>query len=235
VAIFEDRALRLPADTFLQINDQINTVMTRYEAFKKGDYSITANPVPAETSGPLSLIDLDEEQAQPQAASSTPANDLSGLFSTPSPPQVTTTSSNIPPNLFSLLNNPSNFASPQPMQHGSNGQQMAGFGGFNHSGSPLGQTNTPPAAIRLGSTNSSPAPNYFGNNAGPKGPVPAFGGMGSLQQSPPQQSQSPFQSMQPQMVGGSQMQPSPAASSTPAPQQQQQQKKDPFADLAGLF
>lgn len=221
------------ADTFLQINDQINTVMTRYEAFKKGDYSVTANPIPAESQGPLSLIDLDEEQPQPQAASSTPANDLSGLFSAPSPPQVTNTSSNIPPNLFSLLNNPSNFAAPQPMQHGSNGQQMPGFG-FSQSGSPLGQTNTPPAAIRLGSNNSSPAPNYFGNNTGPKGPVPAFGGMGSLQQapSPPQQSQSPFQSMQPQMVGGSHLQPSPAASNTPGPQQT---KKDPFADLAGLF
>lgn len=232
-------------DTFLQINDQINTVMDRYEAFKKGDYSVAANPIPPQASQPLSLIDFDEEQQQQQqaAASAAAANDLSGLFSPLAPPQVTTasSSSNIPQNLFNLLNNPSNFASPQPMQAGSNGQQIPGFGNF----SPPAQTNTPPAAIRLGSTNSSPAPNYFGNNSGPKGPTPAFGGMGmgmgsgfgSLQQQsstpPTQQAQSPFQMMQPQVAGGSQMQPSPAPSNAAA--SQQQQKKDPFADLAGLF
>ena len=35
---------------FLQINDQINTVLNRYEAFKKGDYAAAANPIPAELS-----------------------------------------------------------------------------------------------------------------------------------------------------------------------------------------
>ncbi|CAA7262509.1 unnamed protein product [Cyclocybe aegerita] len=38
-------------DTFLQINDQINTVLDRYEAFKKGDYSFAANPIPRELAG----------------------------------------------------------------------------------------------------------------------------------------------------------------------------------------
>ncbi|THH01978.1 hypothetical protein EW026_g837 [Hermanssonia centrifuga] len=48
-------------DTFLQINDQINTVLNRYEAFKRGDYEAARNPIPAELSKqqqPDSLIDF---------------------------------------------------------------------------------------------------------------------------------------------------------------------------------
>ena len=38
-------------DIFLQINDQINTVLNRYDAFKKGDFTAAANPIPAELGG----------------------------------------------------------------------------------------------------------------------------------------------------------------------------------------
>lgn len=38
-------------DIFLQINDQINTVLNRYDAFKKGDFTAAANPIPAELAG----------------------------------------------------------------------------------------------------------------------------------------------------------------------------------------
>ncbi|KAF9056779.1 VHS domain-containing protein [Rhodocollybia butyracea] len=74
-------------DTFLQMNDQINTVLNRYEAFKTGDYSFAANPIPAELSNAtagLSLIDLAEGDS---ANGSTAGNgaapggqDLMGLF-----------------------------------------------------------------------------------------------------------------------------------------------------------
>ena len=53
-------------DTFLHINDQINTVLDRYEAFKRGDYAAAANPIPKELAGSsaqgggLSLIDFDD-------------------------------------------------------------------------------------------------------------------------------------------------------------------------------
>lgn len=36
---------------FLQINDQINNVLSRFEAFKKGDYTAVANAVPANLAG----------------------------------------------------------------------------------------------------------------------------------------------------------------------------------------
>ncbi|KIP02181.1 hypothetical protein PHLGIDRAFT_130875 [Phlebiopsis gigantea 11061_1 CR5-6] len=52
-------------ETFLHINDQINTVLDRYEAFKRGDYAAAANPIPKEfagssSQGGLSLIDFDD-------------------------------------------------------------------------------------------------------------------------------------------------------------------------------
>jgi ADP-ribosylation factor-binding protein GGA len=70
-------ALMHASDTFLQINDQINTVINRYEAFQKGDYVTSSNPIPAELggdAGALSLIDLDD------SAPSGGMDDLAGLF-----------------------------------------------------------------------------------------------------------------------------------------------------------
>jgi len=80
-------------DTFLQINDQINTVLGRYEAFQKGDYKAAA--IPAEVSNAAStvganhsLIDFDDLAVNPSGSTST-ANDLAGLFATPAPnPQM---------------------------------------------------------------------------------------------------------------------------------------------------
>ncbi|KAF5392386.1 hypothetical protein D9757_001561 [Collybiopsis confluens] len=76
-------------DTFLQMNDQINIVLNRYEAFKKGDYVQAANPIPQElgggSSGGLSLIDFDDSanNANGGAAGggSNTLTDLGGLFS----------------------------------------------------------------------------------------------------------------------------------------------------------
>jgi hypothetical protein len=102
-------------DTFLQINDQINTVLGRYESFKKGDYVAAANPIPQELASTsarneLSLIDLDDSvqsNATAQPASSG-IDDLDALFG-PSPAATnsitTTPPNNVSPSMFS--NNPS--------------------------------------------------------------------------------------------------------------------------------
>ncbi|CCM03446.1 uncharacterized protein FIBRA_05579 [Fibroporia radiculosa] len=51
-------------DTFLQINDQLNSVLNRYECYKNGDYAAASNPIPPELGGgrpnDLSLIDFDD-------------------------------------------------------------------------------------------------------------------------------------------------------------------------------
>lgn len=88
-------------ETFLHINDQINTVLDRYEAFKRGDYTAAANPIPKELAGSaaqgLSLIDFDD--SAPPAGSGAEAaggastiDELASLFgpgasSTPQQPQ----------------------------------------------------------------------------------------------------------------------------------------------------
>jgi len=181
-------------DTFLQINDQINTVLSRYEAFKKGDYSFAANPIPHELSNNagsssstgLSLIDFDDTPTAPAAA---PSNDLSGLFSQPIQLQQ---QQQPQPQLHQFSGFPPGPI-PQPTFAGVQVQQPpvmqphAPIPIF-HNGSPFGRPNamppaqsaTPPASIILpGTPQPAPSqlPNYFGNG-GAVGKAPAVGGMG---------------------------------------------------------
>ena len=173
-------------DTFLQINDQINTVLSRYEAFKKGDYSFASNPIPKEfsnntgsgSSAGLSLIDFDD------APAAAPSNDLSGLFSQPSQPQSQ------PPQFMGFPSGPI----PQPAFAGIQVHQPAVMQPHAptplfHNGSPFGRPNTmpplthtqsatPPASIILPGTPQpapSQVPNYFGNG-GAVGKAPPVGG-----------------------------------------------------------
>lgn len=86
------------ADTFLHINDQINTVLDRYEAFTRGDYATAANPLPRElasqSSQGVSLIDFDDSAPSSNSATSGGGNtidELAELFgpgaSNPAPQQ----------------------------------------------------------------------------------------------------------------------------------------------------
>jgi len=75
--------------TFLQINDQINNVLTRFEAFKKGDYAAVANAVPTELGGSANagksdLIDLLDDPAPTSTQPSNSANELADIFGGPS-------------------------------------------------------------------------------------------------------------------------------------------------------
>ena len=45
-------------DIFLQMNDQINSFLNRYEAFKKGDFTAAANPIPTELAGFVPFLRL---------------------------------------------------------------------------------------------------------------------------------------------------------------------------------
>ncbi|KAJ7103742.1 VHS domain-containing protein [Mycena epipterygia] len=91
-------------DTLLQMNDQINTVLGRYEAFRRGDYAAAANPVPSQYAAPTSLIDFDEPTPAPSAT-----NDLDALFGglgAGSPPPVNPATRPAPPQ-----------SPPQPQTH----------------------------------------------------------------------------------------------------------------------
>ncbi|KAK7050397.1 rRNA-processing arch domain-containing protein [Favolaschia claudopus] len=65
--------------SYLQMNDQLNTVLSRYDAFKRGDFEAARNPVPSEYAAQAqaasSLIDFDDP---PPATGAT--NELESLF-----------------------------------------------------------------------------------------------------------------------------------------------------------
>ncbi|KAF8664206.1 hypothetical protein AX16_000769 [Volvariella volvacea WC 439] len=150
-------------DTFLQINDQINTVLSRYEAFKKGDYATAANPIPAELNQKeVSLIDLEEDaQAEPNAPKGG-INDLASLFAAPS------TAVHTAPVLGTTVGPAVPTYSPQPISSSSNNAFMNTFGSF---ASPPQSTTTPPASIMLPTTPSqlsSSSPSYMSNTLPPR-------------------------------------------------------------------
>ncbi|KAH8915425.1 VHS-domain-containing protein [Atractiella rhizophila] len=88
-------------DRLLMINDLINNILQRYESFKKGDRSVTAEVMPnaaasTSKSKEVSLIDFDDFEAQPATSnpgpSAVPSNsglssllDLDPSFATSSP------------------------------------------------------------------------------------------------------------------------------------------------------
>ncbi|RDB29847.1 putative ADP-ribosylation factor-binding protein C25H2.16c [Hypsizygus marmoreus] len=231
-------------DTFLQINDQINSVLNRYEAFKKGDYVTSSNPIPVELAGgaanDLSLIDFDDgpsSSTNPVSLGSGP-DDLAGLFTAPAPAQNRPGMVPTPP----LFGTPAPTHAPSPMPSVGNGYGMGMLMGVAPGApgvsrpttmSPPTLSATPPASIMLPGTPGShnqpavAAPNYFGASSAytARGPV-AFNGMGMGAMAAGATSPTVLQPQKPQQAG---------ANVNASPPTTQAQGKDPFADLAGLF
>ncbi|KAJ7678284.1 VHS domain-containing protein [Mycena polygramma] len=171
-------------DTLLQINDQINTVLGRYDAFRRGDYAAAANPVPSQYAAPpSSLIDFDDPTPAP-GASSSGVNDLEDLFSglggAAPPPPVNPATRPIP-----------THASPLPQTNA----QLGGAIMLTPSPGPAQLPHQP-----------GPPPGYF-NGAGAARPQqpPYFNGSNLAQpsvlpQQPLQQPQQPLQQQQQQQT-----------------------------------
>jgi ADP-ribosylation factor-binding protein GGA len=241
-------------DTFLQINDQINTVLTRYGAFKRGDYAAARNPVPAELSAPAaapSLIDFDDGSSAP-AGSSTTNDDFLSLFtpqdsgrsgtpigggsialpSSPSPPGYN------PPQAQAFVVPPTQqpqqqaYVPPAQAQQGLGMQTTLGNMGFFGGGSSAGSaqpartwTPTQQQQQQQGWGATPPSQARTPQLATPFAQTPATG----LAQPFGQGSgfiQQQHQPVQPQQQTQAQQQQA---------QQQNAGQKDPFADLAGLF
>ncbi len=240
-------------DTYLQINDQINTVLNRYESYKKGDYTAAANPIPPELSngaGPISLIDFDDGPSQsPNAAPAGGASGIDELASLFGPSTTTAVQSTPAPPAPNVMGSFGNLGYGQPASAGLGVGMGQGFGGMGFSGQSQ-QTQTPP-------TYQAPTPiahNSMGMGAGGQprraGTVSPSSGapLGSIRlgtpstpSHPPPQPHSPgyfgqpMQPMQP-MQQFQPMQPTqPQPQTQPANGQAQTQGKDPFADLVGLF
>ncbi|KZS89167.1 VHS-domain-containing protein [Sistotremastrum niveocremeum HHB9708] len=208
-------------DAFLQINDQINTVLNRYDSFKKGDYVAAANPIPSELAtnqAKSNLIDLDLDPQPTAAGSGTVTDDLMGLFGGPDLSSSSTPAAQPPKQtisaaaLSSLYNNtPSNqrtMASPplgQSSHMASPSLSTSNFGSIALPSTPGGSYNGTPG--RGGGTPLS----WSGGSTAPAQPQ-LFGGV-----------------LTPSIdLGGNQ-------STTSQQPPQHPAGKDPFADLAGLF
>jgi hypothetical protein len=198
---------------FLQINDQINNTLDRYDAYKKGDYAAAANPIPSQYAQPApknDLIDFDEFSSSTTATGSTgasAADELSALFgpssSAPVPPQNGSASIQLSNQLFGGggLNG---FSSPQPM--------------------PFGSTQFSTPQPQQPSLQGGAQASLFGNIMLPSTPKP---------NSPPAPSMAPTASGL--GMGSTTGQLSMGGHTPLGGGQTDAAKKDPFADLAGLF
>jgi hypothetical protein len=201
----------LPSDTYLQTNDQMNGVLTRYEAFKRGETppaSIPAEFLPG-NSEPTSLIDFDDSPSQlgsgSGAGSGKPVDDLASLFE--SSASLTYAPATSPPVasgglktslVAGVINQQTSTPSLRPQSQ---------FGQIRLPGTPplqnqpqgLGHIGSPGGSSPLAPARASPSSNLAATSI-------------------------PQQPLVPQ-----------ATSLPPITQVSTPQGKDPFADLAGLF
>jgi ADP-ribosylation factor-binding protein GGA len=233
------------SDTYLQVNDGLNSVLNRYDAFKRGDYTAAVNPIPPElepsAGGAGSLIDLDDSDALASlggfgAPAVAPAAAAPAVV--PSAPPAAPT-----PDLFSLLDGtaPAVRSPPQNGFAGAHQQSAASGGMVRMGGSRSGTPGTPMGSIALPSTprNSMPAMQQPAGGMGMHAGV----GMGALAGMQPFAGSGPSMgaahAQHPAYFGGARqaqpMQPQAPTTAAPAPAPAPAQGKDPFADLAGIF
>ncbi|KAG8800963.1 hypothetical protein FRB91_011466 [Serendipita sp. 411] len=221
---------------FLQINDQINNVMARYEAFKKGDYAAAANPVPPELAAlpaKESLIDLMGDETAETAAPATTGNatdDLADLFSNPGTNIVgTTAQANRPSNadIMSMFSTPaSNMVQPRPTPVG-------GYSSFQSGIVPGTQPQYQP--FQLSQAQGSQPPMQMSGY-----PAPMGGGQIMLPGTPQSQLKGLSNSRTGTPLGSRVTSTASSSTNTASPQPpaapaSTTNQKDPFADLVGLF
>jgi len=201
-------------DTFLSINDLINNVLDRYERYRKGDYS---SPPEAQPSAANDLIDFDGDQSRTSRGPKSDAAELEELFGgLPSPPP-TTNPAQAPRQAISL-----GSPSPAPQTSSSPPSSFPQF------------TNTITPAQSQSLWNNSALMNGGGSVMQPtsSSAPPAFGALGHVGSTgnvrlPLGGTGSPGLPMN---VSPASSAPATQSASSAAPT-----KKDPFADLEGLF
>ena len=253
----------------MKLNDQINTVLGRYDAWKKGDYEAAKNPIPKELSNANageSLIDFDDSASSAAGTASgsgqVTVNELESLFgpsSSTSAPQPSHPQAQTAP-IFSVGMQSQTSANtfPPSLVFNNNSAMMGGMVGSPslmnptpstasspyHIGTSTPSASNPAGMIRLGtpqlqsqhtgSRMGSP-PSYFGGTPNTASMGAGMGiangngmsGLGGMGMSGGQMNM-----MTPQQPAYSQQSQQPSQSSNSTGQAQ---KKDPFADLAGLF
>jgi hypothetical protein len=206
-------------DTYLQTNDQMNNVLTRYEAYRRGETppaSIPSELLPNKSES-LSLIDLDDAPPQTGSSSgassgSTPAVDLASLFDS----SVSFTSPVVAPSR--------GIGMPPLVSNNTNQQVSAISPQFTSSlpGAPTPPSRPPQfGQIKLPSTPPLQSQSQGSRNVGSRSPLGAVG-------TPSSSNLAAMSTLQRPIVPQTTSSPPTERVSTP-------QGKDPFADLVGLF
>jgi ADP-ribosylation factor-binding protein GGA len=213
----------LTLDTYLQTNDQMNNVLARYEAYKRGETppaSIPSEFLPNKSES-LSLIDFDD--APPQAGSSsgagsgsTPADDLASLLDSSVSFAVPTTS---PP-----VAAPSRGIGMLPLVANNNNQQVSANSPQFTSGASTSPSRPQFGQIKLPSTPPLQNQSQGSVRVGSPGASSALG----VVRTPPSSNLAAASTLQRPLAPQATSSPPTQGVSTP-------QGKDPFADLVGLF
>jgi ADP-ribosylation factor-binding protein GGA len=222
-------SLSFPSDTYLQTNDQINSVLSRYDAFKRGETppaSIPAELLPGKNE-PLSLIDFDDSTSQPGSSrgvgsSGKPTDDLAGLF------ESATSLTSVPVTQPPVAAPSSGLGTSSLLPNVTNKQTSAISPQFS---SQLRATSAPSSRpqsqfgqIKLPSTPPLQNQLQASGRVGSPGVIPPLAPARASSSSNLAATSIPQQPLVPQ-----------ATSVPPISQVSTRQGKDPFADLAGLF
>ena len=209
----------LTLDTYLQTNDQMNNVIARYEAYKRGETppaSIPSELLPNKNDS-LSLIDFDD--APPQAGSSsgagsgsTPADDLASLFDS----SVSFTS---PP-----VAAPSHGIGMPPLASNNTRQQVSAISPQFTPGASIPPSRPQFGQIKLPSTPPLQNQSQGTDRVGSPGVSSTLGAV----KTPPSSNLTATSTLQRSLAPQT-------TSSPPTPRVSTPQGKDPFADLVGLF
>jgi hypothetical protein len=211
-------------DTYLQTNDQINNVLARYEAFKRGETppaSIPAELLPGKNES-LSLIDFEDApthrgSSNGSGSGNKPTDDLAGLFESLASGSATSPQ----------MGGPSSGLGISALAPNALNQQTSATSQLS---SPLPGTSTPPSRpqpqfgqIKLPST--PPLQNQL-QGSGRVGSPSVSSSLGPTKPSPSSNLTATSTLQQPLVS---------QATSPPITQVSTPQGKDPFADLSGLF
>jgi len=240
----DDQGQTESLDTFLHMNDLINSVLDRYERYKKGDYS--AAPLPTSVGGKSDLINFESEDAPsaPKGASSAVGtggsgrltDELADLFGPP-----TTSSAPAPVSSFNLLATSGPSQAPIPSAGFTFNQSLHQPALNNNTPlMPFGTSTPPPGASSSGGANllggiALPStPNNF-RSISPANPSPATVSSGSALGAGISRGSSAVGATNPMMQPSQQPQAIPQHPPQPQRNGAQTSGKDPFADLVGLF
>jgi len=155
-------------DTFLKLNDQINAVLARYDAWKRGDFEAAKNPIPSELSNSssntgASLIDFDDSAPSNSGAATSAQGtmkELESLFGSSAAPAPQPQNTQTQPQGISAFSTGMGYQTTPPTYQSSSGfhnnaAMMSGMGGSPAIANPISSSASSPYHIGTSTPSSN--------------------------------------------------------------------------------